>query len=267
MQKVGHQVPSGNLVIMGTKCMTDPSVAKDGYTSTDPAEGADQELQDLGYAPELARTKSTVGIICMTFILTAMPYGSSSSLYYPLINGGSSTVVWGFLLVSLIMVCLAASLAEITSVYPTAGGVYYQTFMLGSLQWRRIAAWICGWSFVLGTVIICLSVGFGFTLYLIACVNVFDTSDGSPFWEPETYQVFLIFLAFTLLCNATSVLGNARLHILDVSSSTFYPMRPFADPPVNRGRRNGAGSARYDGLLLGSGQRWPSFCQICVHLF
>lgn len=178
---------------------------------------ADQELEDLGYVPELTRTKSLAHVVLMTFVLSAMPYGFSSSLYFSLVNGGPTTVVWGLLAVCLIILCLAASLAEITSVYPTAGGVYYQTFMLSPVRWRRLAAWICGWSVVAGTVIITLSVGVGTIQFLIACVNIFESEPGVGIWQPETYQVFLIYLAFTLLCNAIAALGNAKLHILDVS--------------------------------------------------
>lgn len=177
---------------------------------------ADQDLEDLGYVPELVRTKSTMHVVFMTFVLSATPYGLSSSLYYSLINGGPTTVIWGFLGVSLIILCLAASLAEITSVYPTAGGVYYQTFALSPVKWRRVAAWICGWSIVAGTVIITLSVGFGTAQFFIACVNIFESEPGVGVWQPDTYQVFLIFLAITLGCNAIVALANAKLHILDV---------------------------------------------------
>lgn len=58
----------------------------------------------------------------MAFVLGANPYGLATTLNYPLIGGGPANVIWGWLLVALIVVCVAASLGEITSVYPTAGG-------------------------------------------------------------------------------------------------------------------------------------------------
>lgn len=42
-----------------------------------------------------------------------------------LTDGQCVSVIWGWVLVSCISLCISASLAEICAVYPTAGGVYY----------------------------------------------------------------------------------------------------------------------------------------------
>jgi amino acid permease len=185
---------------------------------------ADEVLEDMGYVPELIRTRSTFHVVFMPFVLASVPYGLATSLFYPLINGGPRTIIWGWVLVSAIIICVASSLGEITSVYPTAGGVKYQTFMLSPVRWRRLASWICGWSFVVGNIIITLAVNFGTTMFLLACINVFESEPGISVFEAETYQVFLIFLAITLLRNAVSVLGNRWLSCLDVSIFRLLPM-------------------------------------------
>lgn len=174
--------------------------------------------EQTGYVSELARNRSTFQLAFMAFILASIPYGLATSLVYPLINGGPATMIWGWMFVSLVIFCVALSLAEITSVYPTAGGVYYQTFMLSSPYWRRIASWICGWAYVVGNILITLAVNFGTTLFIVSCVNVFETVDGESIFPAETYQVYLIFVALTFLCNAVSSLGNRWLPMLDVSS-------------------------------------------------
>lgn len=182
---------------------------------------ADQMLESLGYKPELQRNRSTWQVAFMSFVLASIPYGLATTMYYPLIGGGPVNIIWGWLLVSLIIICVAASLGEITSVYPTAGGVYYQSFMLAPPRWRRAASWICGWLYVVGNITITLAVNFGTTLFLVACINVFKVDvDGVPtgIFQAETYQVFLIFLAITLFCNAVSALGNKWLPILDTAA-------------------------------------------------
>ncbi|KAI0891242.1 amino acid transporter [Annulohypoxylon nitens] len=176
---------------------------------------ADQLLVSLGYTPELQRNRSTLQVAFMSFVLASIPYGLATTMYYPLVGGGPVNIIWGWVAVSLIIICVAASLGEITSVYPTAGGVYYQTFMLASPEWRRLAAWTCGWLYVVGNVTITLAVNFGTTLFLVGCVNVFETADGEGVLAGEPYQVFLIFLGLTFLCNAVSSLGNKWLPILD----------------------------------------------------
>lgn len=180
---------------------------------------ADNVLESLGYAPELARNRSTLQVAFMSFVLAAIPYGLCTTMYYPLAGGGPANIIWGWVGVSAIILCVAASLGEITSVYPTAGGVYYQTFMLAPPAWRRVASWICGWSYVVGNVTITLAVNFGTALFLVACINVFETKSGEGIFAGEAYQVFLVFLAITLMCNAVSAFMDRWLPILDVSIS------------------------------------------------
>ncbi|GKT56046.1 LOW QUALITY PROTEIN: amino acid permease [Colletotrichum tofieldiae] len=229
---------------------------KDGYT-TRPSRsddgGADNMLEQLGYKPELERTRSTLQVAFMSFVLASIPYGLATTMLYPLAGGGPVNIIWGWLGVSLIIICVAASLGEITSVYPTAGdssfpsrpsygarpgpdilarsgvplpdstltaqiGVYYQAFMLASPQYRRVASWICGWLYVVGNITITLAVNFGTALFFVACINVFETEPGVGVLAGEPYQVFLIFLGLTFLCNAVSSLGNKWLPMLDTAA-------------------------------------------------
>lgn len=94
------------------------------YGSNDSSDEAsvDDVLGRLGYESQLRRNRSTVHVAFMAFVLAANPYGLATTLNYPLIGGGPVNIIWGWLLVALIVVCVAASLGEITSVYPTAGG-------------------------------------------------------------------------------------------------------------------------------------------------
>ena len=90
--------------------------------STGEAETADQLLENLGYRPELLRNRSTLQVAFMSFVLASIPYGLATTLIFLLVGGGPVNIIWGWVAVSLITVCVAASLGEITSVYPTAGG-------------------------------------------------------------------------------------------------------------------------------------------------
>lgn len=89
--------------------------------------------------------------------------------------------------------------------------------MLASPSWRRIAAWTTGWLYLVGNITITLAVNFGTTLFFIACINVFEDSEGNNIFPASTYQTFLIFLAITILCNLVSSLCNKYLPWLDVS--------------------------------------------------
>lgn len=190
-------------------------------------EQADELLNILGYQAELVRSRSTFQVAFMSFVLASVPYGLATTLLYPIAGGGPVAVIWGWCGVCAIILCLAVSLGEITSVYPTAGGVYYQTFMLSPPHYRKITAWICGWSYTLGNIIITLSVNFGTTLFFVGCINIFQDENGEGIFAAETYQYYLIFLAITLTCNAISALGNRWLPILDVRLLLSFNLAPL----------------------------------------
>ncbi|KAL1301907.1 hypothetical protein AAFC00_006085 [Neodothiora populina] len=228
---------------------------------------ADNMLVVLGYQSELARTRSTLQVAFMSFVLSSIPFGLSTTFSYPLVGGGPAAIIWGWVGVSLIIVCVAVSLGEITSVYPTAGGVYYQAYMLSPPGCRKLLAWICGWSYTLGNVIITLAVNFGLALFIGGCVNIFKDSEGNNVFAAEPYQIFLIFLAITLLCNAVSSLGNKWLPILD----TFAIFWTFAGVLaiivcVLAIAKEGRNSSRYvwGGFVNDSG--WTDGWAFCVGL-
>ncbi|KAL3496398.1 amino acid/polyamine transporter I [Aspergillus germanicus] len=185
---------------------------------------ADQVLETLGYTPELSRNRSTWNVVFMSFILASVPYGLSTTYFYALAGGGPTNIVWGWVLVSLIILCVAASLAEITSVFPTAGGVYYQTFVLSPIWCRRISSWVCGWAYVAGQIMITLAVNFGTTQFFIACLNVFDDSNGVGITQSwEAWHTYVIFLAVTLVCHAIPAFANKWLPLLE-SFAIFWTL-------------------------------------------
>ncbi|KAF1988947.1 amino acid transporter [Aulographum hederae CBS 113979] len=228
---------------------------------------ADDLLGAMGYVSELTRSRSTLQVAFMSFVLASIPYGLSTTMYYSLVGGGPVNIIWGWFSVSLIILCVAASLGEITSVYPTAGGVYYQTFMLSPPSYRRIASWACGWMYVVGNMTITLAVNFGTSLFIIGCVNIFESEPGVGVLAGEPYQVYLIFLGVTLLCNAVSALGNRWLPILD----TFAIFWTFAGVlaiiiTILALARNGRNSGSYVFTHFEVNSGWVPGWSFCVGL-
>lgn len=152
----------------------------------------------------------------MCFILASVPYGLSTTMSYPMAGGGPANMFWGWVIISFIILCVAASLAEITSVYPTAGGVYYQTFALSPSWCRRVTAWVCGWSYITGNITITLAVNFATALFLIESLNVFESSGVGITENFQAYQKYLIFLGITLICHVIPAFGNRWLTHLEV---------------------------------------------------
>jgi hypothetical protein len=108
-------------------------------SSFDPA--ADAALAKMGYKSELPRNLSMMSVLglyvnfqplnywikltrcnCSSFAIMAVPFGLSTTLFITLTDGQSVTVLYGWIFVSLVSLSIAASLAEICAVFPTAGG-------------------------------------------------------------------------------------------------------------------------------------------------
>lgn len=252
---VKHVFPSAST--MGSKLENSSPRLSTGETET----------ADLGYKPELLRNRSTLQVAFMSFVLASIPYGLATTLIFPLVGGGPVNIIWGWVAVSLITVCVAASLGEITSVYPTAGGVYYQAFMLAPANWRRVASWTCGWLYVVGNITITLSVNFGTTLFFVGCINVFEKEPGVGVLEGSNYQVFLLFVAVTLLCNAVSALGNKWLPWLD-TAAIFWTFAGVIAMMVTilAIAKNGRHDAKYVFGKFENSSGWPDGWSFCVGL-
>jgi amino acid permease len=102
------------------------SSASSGVVRSHSATVADADLARMGYKSELPRNLSMLSVLGLSFAIMAVPYGLSTTMYITLVDGQSVTILWGWVLISLISVSIAASLAEICAVYPTAGGKFIE---------------------------------------------------------------------------------------------------------------------------------------------
>src|SRR6184192_3984845 len=125
------------------------------------------ELQRLGYAQQLYREMGGFSNFAISFsiisILTGavLLYGYGLKLAGPIVN----TVGWP--VVSLFTLCVAASMAELASLYPTAGGLYFWAYRLGGRGW----AWLTAWLNMIGQVTITAGINVAAAIYLIGAVT------------------------------------------------------------------------------------------------
>lgn len=87
-------------------------------------DGAAARLEEMGYKQELTRNLGMISVLGLSFAIMAVPFGTSTTLNIALTDGGPVTILYGWIFVSLVSLCIASSLAEICSVFPTSGGVY-----------------------------------------------------------------------------------------------------------------------------------------------
>ncbi|MFJ8628157.1 amino acid permease [Kitasatospora sp. NPDC093550] len=106
----------------------------------------DQHLRSLGYEPELVRRMGGFGNFAVSFSVISVLSGCMTLFGFGLVTGGPAVMMWGWVAVGLAVLLVGAALAEVTSAYPTSGGLYYMAQRLGGPRW----GWTTGWLNLLG---------------------------------------------------------------------------------------------------------------------
>ena len=81
--------------------------------------------REFGYLSTFSFAVSISGLFATT----------STTFIYPLEAGGSASVVWCWLISGAGCMCIACSVAELVSAYPTCGGLYYTVSRLAPTEW------------------------------------------------------------------------------------------------------------------------------------
>ncbi|KAI0021752.1 amino acid/polyamine transporter I [Xylariomycetidae sp. FL0641] len=179
-------------------------------------------LEQLGHKQELKRNFSLISMLGLAFAILNTWTALAASISLALPSGGPSAVVWGLIVAGLCNLCLAASLAEFLSAYPTAGGQYHWVAIISWKGSARALSYITGWINVSGWVALTATgglLGSTFILNIIALMH--------PDYEARPWHQFLIYIAFTL----AALLINAfltRLLPLFTKAAFFWSVAGFA---------------------------------------
>jgi amino acid transporter len=169
----------------------------------------ERRLAELGYKQELDRRMSGFANFAMSFTIISILSGALT-LYGTGINyGGPAQQAWGWPIVSLFVIIVALSMAELASAYPTAGGLYWWASRLGGPVW----GWFTGWFNLIGQVAITAGIDYGAATFTTALLNlVFDYNNDNH----HIMYVYVAILALHAFLNIRSVKLVARLN--DVSA-------------------------------------------------
>lgn len=123
-----------------------------------PAMDADVKLlHEMGYAQELSRRMGRFSNFAVSFSLICILSGGITSFQMGLSAAGGASIGLGWPLGGLFAMIVAASMAQIASAYPTAGGLYHWGSILGGKAW----GWITAWFNLLGLVFVVAAINFG----------------------------------------------------------------------------------------------------------
>ncbi|TIT42403.1 MAG: amino acid permease, partial [Mesorhizobium sp.] len=147
-------------------------------------------LHSMGYAQELARRMSGFSNFAISFSIICILAGGITSFPLAMATGSGFEATIGWLIGGVFALVVAASLGQIGSAYPTAGGLYHWSSILGGRGW----GWATAWINLLGLIFVVASVNVGVYLLFQGLVAgpIFgwDTSTWG-FWQ-QTVAVVII---------------------------------------------------------------------------
>src|SRR4051812_8879057 len=174
---------------------------------------ADAELlARLGYKQELRRKLSGFSNFAVSFSIISVLAGCLTSYSIAMLNGGPAAITLGWLLVGGMVTFVALAMAEVCSVYPTAGALYWWAYALAKRN-KAAWAWFVGWFNFLGQIAVTAAIDFGAALTTTAFLNL--TLD-FPVNKFSTFGVFLVIIALHGLLNTFGV--NLVKILSDVSA-------------------------------------------------
>ncbi|WVQ69053.1 uncharacterized protein L199_007265 [Kwoniella botswanensis] len=163
-----------------------------GYGQTVPVQDEGDNvvarLEEMGYKQELKRNLGMISVLGLSFAIMAVPFGTSTTLNIALTDGGPVTILYGWIFVSLVSLAIAASLAEICSVFPTSGGVYYWSAMLSTPKYSAFASYLTGWLGTVGNWTVTASITFGGSQLILAAATLYHED-----YVPTAWQTCLVY--------------------------------------------------------------------------
>ncbi|KAH0604526.1 uncharacterized protein H6S33_006903 [Morchella sextelata] len=183
-----------------------------GYTFT--TDQDDVRLSEMGYSSELYRKFSLLSILSVGFSISNSWWAVTGALVTGIMNGGAAIYIYGTILVALVHVAIGASLGELASAYPNAGGQYYWVIMLAPESYKRFLSYFTGVVSWAGAMItgasVSLVVGQGVVGIIILC-------------RPEiTYHPWMAVIGYQMI-NMLVFFLNCYSRILpNLSKASFY---------------------------------------------
>ena len=184
-------------------------------TGTEALSRDEQLLADLGYKQELKRGWSSFSNFAISFSIISVLAGCFTSYGQAFNNGGPVAISIGWPVISMLILCVAFSMSELASAYPTAGGIYYWAYRLGGAGW----GWFTGWFNLIGLVAVVASVDYAaasFLQYLLGLYNVdFIFNFASTNVHYDAHVVFALFALILLLHGLINVFSGHLVSIFN----------------------------------------------------
>jgi len=160
-------------------------------------------LHEMGYAQELTRGMGKFQNFAISFSIICILSGGINSLAQATAGAGGAAIGIGWPIGCLISLVFGLAMAQISSAYPTAGGLYHW----GSILGNRFTGWLTAWFNLIGLVTVLAAINVGtWTFFGGSIAGWFGINGDNT--TPDGYRNFVIFMiAITVIQAAINHFG------------------------------------------------------------
>ncbi|KAJ5375252.1 hypothetical protein N7517_007258 [Penicillium concentricum] len=171
------------------------------------------KLKDLSLQGGGTRQMTKLETISASWVICDSWAGMAGTVSLAISQGGPVTLVYGPILTLILIGACALTLAELASVYPTAGGQYHWTSILAPKSINRALSYCCGMTNMFSWIAICTGIAI-IPAQLIVGIALFYNPD----YTPQAWHYFLIYQAINgLVLLYNIILLKRSLWIHDIA--------------------------------------------------
>jgi len=160
-----------------------------------------QDLNRFGYAQELLRSMGGFSNFAISFSIISILTGAVSLYGHGLTYGGPGMMGFGWPIVALFVMFIAAAMAELASAIPTAGALYHWAAILKNKRW----GWYTAWINLIGQIGIVAGIDYSVALFadpLLASVFGYESSNTT------------VLIAFAVILLTHGILNHIGIRIV-----------------------------------------------------
>jgi amino acid transporter len=161
-----------------------------------------KHLHSMGYAQELSRRMGLFQNFAISFAIICILAGGIGAYTVAFSAGGGGSIGIGWIVGSVFAMLVAAAMGQIASAYPTAGGLYHWSSILGGKGW----GWATAWINLVGLLFVVSSVNYGVYLLLrdLVLVGIFGM-------DSESFTGTHLVVAVALITTSQAILNYAGI--------------------------------------------------------
>ncbi len=155
-------------------------------------------LERMGYTQELSRRMGAFSNFAISMSIICILSGGVTSFHLGYCATGGASIGLGWPLATLFSLAAAASLGQLASAFPTAGGLYHWAAILGGKGW----GWATAWFNLAGLVTVLAAINVGTYAFLSGSLGPAIGLDPNQLSEPVRSLVQFLSVAMITLSQA-----------------------------------------------------------------